>query len=146
MILCLASEATTRLTTPAGASQVNMPLLRLLHQFSSMYENVQETRLELRCRRPRADSVAVRRHASQESLAAGAGRAPEVEDTPRCWKTMCFLLDLYESMPPSKALADRWAAASCLSIVHWVGEYRRNGCVGREAVSCFVASLVALQS
>ncbi|CAN8012116.1 unnamed protein product, partial [Ixodes pacificus] len=90
------------------AQQVNMPLLRLLHQFSSMYENVQETRLELRCRRPRADSVAVRRHASQESLVAGAGRAPEVEDTPRCWKTMCFLLDLYESMPPSKALADRF--------------------------------------
>ncbi|KAL1416686.1 hypothetical protein MTO96_027629 [Rhipicephalus appendiculatus] len=41
------------------AQQVNMPLLRLLNQFSSMYENVKETRLELQCRRPRADSVIV---------------------------------------------------------------------------------------
>ncbi|EEC00153.1 hypothetical protein IscW_ISCW000089 [Ixodes scapularis] len=53
-------------------------------------------------------AVDVQYVAQQESLAAGAGRAPEVEDTPRCWKTMCFLLDLYESMPPSKALADRF--------------------------------------
>lgn len=83
------------------AQQVNMPLLRLLNQFSSMYENVKETRLELQCRRPRADSVVVQ-HPSQESV------APVQAGTPRCWKTMCFLLDLYETMPPSQALADRF--------------------------------------
>lgn len=94
------------------AQQVNMPLLRLLHQFSSMYESVRETRLELQCRRPRGDSAAVRRPtlgpamdggaSAQDAQAGGDGFA-----TPRCWKTMCFLLDLYETMPPSKALADR---------------------------------------
>ncbi|KAH8040932.1 hypothetical protein HPB51_013102 [Rhipicephalus microplus] len=87
------------------AQQVNMPLLRLLNQFSSMYENVKETRLELQCRRPRADSVVVpmpQPHpgGSHESV------APVQTSTPRCWKTMCFLLDLYETMPPSQALAD----------------------------------------
>ncbi|XP_070391011.1 bridge-like lipid transfer protein family member 1 isoform X1 [Dermacentor albipictus] len=90
------------------AQQVNMPLLRLLNQFSSMYENVKETRLELQCRRPRADSVIVQQQpglgGSQESVTpAQAGQG-----TPRCWKTMCFLLDLYETMPPSQALADRF--------------------------------------
>ncbi|KAL3188538.1 hypothetical protein MRX96_003498 [Rhipicephalus microplus] len=89
------------------AQQVNMPLLRLLNQFSSMYENVKETRLELQCRRPRADSVVVpmpQPHpgGSHESV------APVQTSTPRCWKTMCFLLDLYETMPPSQALADRF--------------------------------------
>uniref|UniRef100_A0A131YCK3 Diaphanous n=1 Tax=Rhipicephalus appendiculatus TaxID=34631 RepID=A0A131YCK3_RHIAP len=88
------------------AQQVNMPLLRLLNQFSSMYENVKETRLELQCRRPRADSVIVppQPHpgGSHESV------APVQPGTPRCWKTMCFLLDLYETMPPSQALADRF--------------------------------------
>nr|XP_042899305.1 transmembrane protein KIAA1109 isoform X2 [Parasteatoda tepidariorum] len=34
------------------AQQVNMPLLRLLHQFSTMYENIKETRLELKANRP----------------------------------------------------------------------------------------------
>ncbi|KAF8784884.1 Transmembrane protein KIAA1109 like protein [Argiope bruennichi] len=33
------------------AQQVNMPLLRLLHQFSTMYENIKETRLELKANR-----------------------------------------------------------------------------------------------
>ncbi|XP_013788681.2 uncharacterized protein KIAA1109-like [Limulus polyphemus] len=34
------------------AQQVNMPLLRLLHQFSTMYENIKETRSELHAIRP----------------------------------------------------------------------------------------------
>lgn len=88
------------------AQQVNMPLLRLLSQFSSMYENVKETRLELQCRRPRADSVVV--PPQQHPAGSHESVAPVQPGTPRCWKTMCFLLDLYETMPPSQALADRF--------------------------------------
>ncbi|XP_077518913.1 transmembrane protein KIAA1109 homolog tweek [Amblyomma americanum] len=114
------------------AQQVNMPLLRLLHQFSSMYENVKETRLELQCRRPRADSAVVQQPGlggSQESVAVA--RPPEAGGegtaTPRCWKTMCFLLDLYETMPPSQALADRFTISVGEHKLDVSEGYRGNG-------------------
>jgi hypothetical protein len=34
--------------------QVNMPLLRLLHQISNMYQNVKETQMELKEQQPEA--------------------------------------------------------------------------------------------
>ncbi|XP_064482137.1 bridge-like lipid transfer protein family member 1 [Ornithodoros turicata] len=110
------------------AQQVNVPLLRLLHQFSTMYENVKETRLELRANRaPSAKGDPGETHATQEegdSVVAAEGVVP----TPRCWKTMCFLLDLYEAMPPSKALADRFTV--CVGTDHRGDAsegYRGNG-------------------
>lgn len=36
------------------SQQVNMPLLRLLHQISNMYQNVKETQMELKEQQPEA--------------------------------------------------------------------------------------------
>lgn len=106
-----AATAHLAATVQYVAQQVNVPLLRLLHQFSTMYENVKETRLELQANR--APSAKGEPHAVQDEgdsvvvVPEAGGAAP----TPRCWKTMCFLLDLYEAMPPSKALADRFTVS-----------------------------------
>lgn len=182
------------------AQQVNMPLLRLLHQFSTMYENIKETRLELKANRPNSfkgsiknekkgfspsesqtgsynlnspkpaapklntptptksssagissitngikkpHSLSQRLRASTKgytnlqdmtpkdercssplSLALSESVAidiPEVcsapvsehtlleskELHPRCWRTMCYLLDLYDTMPEPKTVNER---------------------------------------
>lgn len=182
------------------AQQVNMPLLRLLHQFSTMYENVKETRLELKANRPNSfkgsmktgkkkcsssiesQSESYRPHSPRPtlsskfatptkstsgvtSLSVGIRRpqtlsqrlrasskgytnlqemlskdecpssplsftlsdsvaidipescsAPPSEHTfledikdyqPRCWRTMFYLLDLYDTMPETKTVNER---------------------------------------
>ncbi|XP_054723573.1 bridge-like lipid transfer protein family member 1, partial [Uloborus diversus] len=184
------------------AQQVNMPLLRLLHQFSTMYENIKETRLELKANRPnsfkesmknekkgfspsesqtgsyhlnssrpqetkfnsptptptKSSSVGVaslaagirRPHTLSQRLRASTkgytnlqdltskeerscsplsftlsesvaidipdnGSVPASEHTllegkelqPRCWRTMFYLLDLYDTMPEPKTVNER---------------------------------------
>ncbi|XP_054257192.1 bridge-like lipid transfer protein family member 1 [Macrosteles quadrilineatus] len=158
------------------SQQVNMPLLRLLHQISNMYQNVKETQSELREQQPDNKVVAktppavvsaldgpemsiplmttvpdldkgrlpfphspsetkpitspassVRsRHTSFAERLRSTGRsvrgylnlgesaplaAPglavnkEESVTPRCWKTVYYLLDLYATMPETKTIA-----------------------------------------
>ncbi|XP_046668210.1 transmembrane protein KIAA1109 homolog isoform X3 [Homalodisca vitripennis] len=158
------------------AQQVNMPLLRLLHQISNMYQNVKETQSELREQQPDSKVVAktppavvsgldmpemtlpllttvpdlektklpfphspseskpiispsssVRsRHTSfaqrlrstgksvkgylnlgEATISAAPGLMVSKEEvvTPRCWKTVYYLLDLYATMPETKTIA-----------------------------------------
>lgn len=51
---CFLSEKVLEAVTTASVnfSQVNMPLLRLLHQISSMYQNARATQIGLREQRP----------------------------------------------------------------------------------------------
>lgn len=184
------------------AQQVNMPLLRLLHQFSTMYENIKETRLELKANRPNSFKESIKNEkkgfspsesqtgsyhlnspkpapakfstptptkssstgvssitngirkphslsqrlrattkgytnlqdmtskdersssplsfALSESVAIDIPEvcsAPVSEHTliegkelhPRCWRTMCYLLDLYDTMPEPKTINERYA-------------------------------------
>lgn len=183
------------------AQQVNMPLLRLLHQFSTMYENIKETRLELKANRPNSFKESIKNEkkgfspsesqtgsyhlnspksapakfstptptksssAGVSSIANGIRKphslsqrfrastkgytnlqdmtskdersssplsfalsesvaidipevcsAPVSEHTliegkelhPRCWRTMCYLLDLYDTMPEPKTINERY--------------------------------------
>lgn len=51
------------------SQQVNMPLLRLLHQITTMYQNVRETQMELREQRPATAGT-------KENLQGGVSTAP----------------------------------------------------------------------
>ncbi|KFM73895.1 hypothetical protein X975_01879, partial [Stegodyphus mimosarum] len=189
------------------AQQVNMPLLRLLHQFSTMYENIKETRLELKANRPSSFKESIKNEkkgfspsesqtgsyrinsprppppkfntptptptkssVGVSSITAGICRphtlsqrlrastkgytnlqdmtskeerscsplsftlsesvAIDIPDTtcsalasehtllgevkeihPRCWRTMFYLLDLYDTMPEPKTINERCSAA-----------------------------------
>lgn len=184
------------------AQQVNMPLLRLLHQFSTMYENIKETRLELKANRPNSFKESIKnekkgfspsesqtgsyhinspkpapakfstptptksssagvssitngirkphslsqrlrattkgytnlqdvtskdeRSSSPLSFALSESVAIDIPEVcsehgsdqteivstkdfqPRCWRTMCYLLDLYDTMPEPKTVNERY--------------------------------------
>ncbi|XP_074602504.1 transmembrane protein KIAA1109 homolog tweek isoform X2 [Brevipalpus obovatus] len=146
--------------------RVNLPLLRLLHQVASMYENIKETRSELRANRvssirnndiekaklpivsptdidysnvgqvsttpslssfpliekkdletPAKETVINIPMSNDESIEmasirtegqiASGERESEVVLRPKCWKTMFYLLDLYETTPETKTVAER---------------------------------------
>uniref|UniRef100_A0A1B6DJ95 Bridge-like lipid transfer protein family member 1 C-terminal domain-containing protein n=2 Tax=Clastoptera arizonana TaxID=38151 RepID=A0A1B6DJ95_9HEMI len=170
------------------SQQVNMPLLRLLHQISNMYQNVKETQSELREQQPDnknpvsktppantsgldlqeltlpllaetdksqrlpfprspsevkpiiSPSSSVRsRHTSfaqrlratgksvknymnlgegprQGEVPVGVNLNKEEIITPRCWKTVYYLLDLYATMPETKTIAhSRFSVAGDVS-------------------------------
>ncbi|XP_052121267.1 transmembrane protein KIAA1109 isoform X3 [Frankliniella occidentalis] len=69
------------------SQQVNMPLLRLLHQISNMYQNVKETQMELREQQPETTkrdsqpSTSGAPLASNHSGTIGAGRSHFVTDS-----------------------------------------------------------------
>lgn len=59
-----------KLALPYLLLQVNMPLLRLLHQISNMYQNVKETQMELKEQQPevkRESSVKNNKNGSSSS-------------------------------------------------------------------------------
>ncbi|RWS28252.1 hypothetical protein B4U80_06054, partial [Leptotrombidium deliense] len=140
--------------------RVNLPLLRLLHQFATMYENIIETRLEMRANRMQTwkDDVHFKQFAenllndislmnevdTQSATPSTSSMQPtepkrakqdhvsismpgendsditlidgeqmhvqqsHVEITqPKCWKTMYYLLDLYETTPETKTVTER---------------------------------------
>jgi hypothetical protein len=134
--------------------RVNLPLLRLLHQFTAMYENVKQTRLEMRSNRVHSfrdslkgltkvklrnsetdtpsrtpssssyknEQLAQQIRKSKEEVAivmpdedsdsdvtlVGEPIKPrETTIQPKCWKTMFYLLDLYETKPQTKAVIER---------------------------------------
>lgn len=206
------------------AQQVNMPLLRLLHQFSTMYENIKETRLELKANRPSSFKESVKNEkkgfspsesqtgsyrlnsprpppakfstptptksssVGVSSLTAGIRRphtlsqrlrastkgytnlqemtskeersssplsftlsesvaidipdtcsAPVSEHTlleeikelhPRCWRTMFYLLDLYDTMPEPKTVNERWVIFNLINtlILKLISSIPLQGC------------------
>ena len=136
--------------------RVNLPLLRLLHQFTAMYENVKETRLEMRSNRVQSfrdnlnlekelklrnsetdttsrtassSSCKIESHLTEnitqfkaEDVAIVIPDDDSVSDVtlveepiklrepsvqPKCWKTMFFLLDLYQTKPETKTVIER---------------------------------------
>ncbi len=127
--------------------RVNLPLLRLLHQFTAMYENVKQTRLEMRSNRVHSfrdslkgltkvklrnsetdtpsyknEQLAQQIHKSKEEVAivmpdedsdsdvtlvGETIKSRETTIQPKCWKTMFYLLDLYETKPQTKTVIER---------------------------------------
>ena len=134
--------------------RVNLPLIRLLHQFTAMYENVKETRLEMRSNtrmhsfRDNINLEKVKIRNSETDTTSGTHSSssyknehlieqihksrdevsiniPEDSDSdvtlveepvrlktepiaqPKCWKTMYYLLDLYQTKPETKTVIER---------------------------------------
>ncbi|RWS10976.1 uncharacterized protein B4U79_15895 [Dinothrombium tinctorium] len=142
--------------------RVNLPLLRLLHQFTTMYENIIEARLEMKanripewkddlhfkqftdnlihdigtlnenetqsatpstvsCQPPskakdetNKDQISISIPGDAESdttlveeLIPVGPQVPTEVLQPKCWKTMFYLLDLYETTPATKTITER---------------------------------------
>lgn len=115
--------------------RVNLPLLRLLHQFAAVYENVKQNRLEMKANRNqflREDKILKSRgdnlsnistpsNLSNQEINTEKGKtgntlfvnednrltnnaATQQEVQKKCWKTMLYLLDLYETKPQTKTI------------------------------------------